>query len=72
MNGIMENDSLKFDLSGHIDSGNAPAVEAEITALREAQPHSGLILDLKELTYISSAGLRVVLRLRKSWSRRSG
>ena len=65
MNGIMENDTLKIDLSGHIDSGNAPAVEAEITALREAQPHSGLILDLKELTYISSAGLRVVLRLRK-------
>ena len=65
MNGIMENESLKIDLSGHIDSGNAPAVEAEVMTLREAHPHSELILDLKDLKYISSAGLRVVLRLRK-------
>ena len=65
MNGIMEDGKLKIELSGHIDSGNAPEVEAQIMALREEHPHSGLILDLKDLTYISSAGLRVVLRLRK-------
>ena len=65
MNGTMEKDILKLALSGHIDSTNAPAMEAEVMEAREKQPHSGLILDLKELTYISSAGLRVVLRLRK-------
>lgn len=61
----MENGILKAALSGHIDSGNAPAVESELMALREREPHDGMVLDLKELTYISSAGLRVVLRLRK-------
>ena len=65
MNGTMENGILKIALSGHIDSGNAPAVEAELMALREGTPHQGLLLDLRELSYISSAGLRVVLRLRK-------
>lgn len=65
MTGTMEQDTLIISLTGHIDSSNAPAAEEEIMALREAQPHSALTLDLKELTYISSAGLRVVLRLRK-------
>lgn len=65
MNATMENGILKAALSGHIDSGNAPAVESGLMALREREPHDGMVLDLKELTYISSAGLRVVLRLRK-------
>lgn len=65
MNATMENGILKAAISGHIDSGNAPAVESELMALREREPHDGMVLDLKELTYISSAGLRVVLRLRK-------
>ena len=65
MNGMMEGNILKAPLSGHIDSANAPAVEAGIMQLRESCPHEGLILDLKDLTYISSAGLRMVLRLGK-------
>lgn len=65
MNGIMEDNILKAVLSGHIDSANVPAVEAGIMQLREGCPHEGLILDLKDLTYISSAGLRMVLRLGK-------
>ena len=65
MNGTVENNTLKIDLSGHIDSSNAPEVEAEILALREAHPHEDMILDMQDLSYISSAGLRVVLRVRK-------
>ena len=65
MIGTMEKDTLNIALTGHIDSTNAPAVEEEVMALREQHPHSALTLDMKELTYISSAGLRVVLRLRK-------
>ena len=65
MNWTVEKETLTIALSGHIDSGNAPAVEAEIMDIRGNQPHSALVLDLKDLVYISSAGLRVVLRLRK-------
>ena len=65
MNASMEKDTLVIALSGHIDSGNAPAIESEIMQEREKHPHAGLTLDLRDLAYISSAGLRVVLRLRK-------
>ena len=65
MNASMEKDTLVIALSGHIDSGNAPAIESEIMQEREKHPHAGLTLDLRDLAYISSAGLRVVLRLLK-------
>ncbi len=51
-------------MEGRVDSANAAQVEAEITQLRE-MPHSALTLDCSGLQYISSAGLRVVLRLIK-------
>ena len=65
METTLENGILTIALTGHIDSTNAPAAEAEIMSLREQQPHQALVLDLQELAYISSAGLRVILRLRK-------
>lgn len=65
MSETMEQQIMTIALSGHIDSNNAPEVEAQVMAQREARPHQELILDLKELAYISSAGLRVILRLRK-------
>ena len=56
MNASMEKDTLVIALSGHIDSGNAPAIESEIMQEREKHPHAGLTLDLRDLAYISSAG----------------
>ena len=60
-----EQDVLRVALTGRIDSGNAAEVEAEIGVLLARTPRQGLVLDLKELEYMSSAGLRVLLRLRK-------
>ena len=51
---------------GRIDSTNAPQVETDIDSLREEYPHEKVTLDVENLEYISSAGLRVILRLRKS------
>lgn len=58
-------DTLVLFLSGRIDSANAGSVEAEIRAALAERPLLQLVLDAEQLTYISSAGLRIVLRLRK-------
>ena len=66
MNFKTDNETLTVFLSGRIDSSNADAVEKEITDIRNNNAHDGLVLDADALEYISSAGLRVVLRLKKA------
>lgn len=56
---------LTICLLGHIDSSNAGALEQEIQAARAESAAETLLLDAEDLQYISSAGLRVILRLRK-------
>ena len=65
MKSEMKDGALVVFPEGRIDSTNASAVECEIEAIRAANPAEELILDLDALEYISSAGLRVILRLRK-------
>ena len=57
--------ALTVSLSGHIDSANAGAVEEAIAAARSGGAYADVTVDCSELKYISSAGLRVILRLRK-------
>lgn len=66
MRSEIKNNSLVIYLSGRIDSTNADSVEAELNSVRANDPEPDLVLDVEELEYISSAGLRVILRLRKS------
>ena len=56
----------KITLCGRIDSTNAPQVEKDIMGQLEGKELSEVILDAEKLEYISSAGLRVILRLKKS------
>ena len=58
-------DILYIALTGRIDAGNASAVEEELQSIRKANSGLHTVLDAEELSYISSAGLRVILRLRK-------
>ena len=51
---------------GRIDSVNAADAEAEINGYLAENPHDTVVIDADALEYISSAGLRVILRLRKS------
>lgn len=66
VSGHIENGNLVISLSGHIDSSNSEAVEAEITKLRAKNHEGQVILDAKDLEYISSAGLRIILRLSRT------
>ena len=56
----------RLRLCGRIDSANAAQVEASIWKDLGSEKPASLVLDAADLTYISSAGLRVLLHLRKS------
>lgn len=66
LNFNLENGTLTLYPEGHVDSVNAPELEREITAIREANPAGSVVVDCEKLQYISSAGLRVILRLKKA------
>ena len=59
--------NCKAQVSGRIDSGNALQFEKELMDLVPS-PCEGFTLDIEKLTYISSAGLRVLMKLRKACS----
>ena len=56
---------LTIRLQGKIDSLNAPKIEAEINQARRENPADAIILDCEDLEYTTSAGLRVILRLKQ-------
>ena len=58
-------DTLCIGLSGRIDAANAASVEKDIKVARQEHPGLKTVLDAEDLAYISSAGLRILLRLRK-------
>lgn len=62
INGKIENDVAVVDVCGRVDSVSAGQFEK---AVEEMDTVSGIALDFKDLEYISSAGLRVILKLRK-------
>lgn len=62
----VDGDILTISVEGKVDSANAAEVEAQIEqAKAECSPKS-VTVDCEKLAYISSAGLRVILRLRKA------
>lgn len=56
---------LYIALEGRIDASNAQQAEEEIFKIKAENAEKQIILDADKLEYISSAGLRVVLKLRK-------
>ena len=57
--------TLTVYLEGHVDTASAPEVEGAITSLVEELRPARIVLDASRLTYLSSAGLRIVMRLLK-------
>ena len=60
------NQGFLIGLEGRIDSNNAADVEKEILAQLEGKESLPIVIDAEKLEYISSAGLRVILHLRKN------
>ncbi len=61
----MADDIFTIKLHGRIDSSNATAVEEGLLENLKGCTASSVVLDADDLEYISSAGLRIILRLRK-------
>lgn len=62
-----EEDTLVLEFAGKIDSSNAPKLEEEIRQITADAAQSSLILDFDRLKYTTSAGLRVILRLKQQF-----
>ncbi|WP_409200804.1 STAS domain-containing protein [Methanobrevibacter sp. DSM 116169] len=58
-----ENNQLNLKIIGRLDANTAPELEEEIN--NECESITLLVLDLEELMYISSAGLRTILASEK-------
>lgn len=63
-----ENEVLTIKCMGRIDSGNAGAVRDEIKQALDAGGFEKIVVDAENLEYISSAGLRSLLFLKKAFS----
>lgn len=58
-----DNDKVTILLGGRLDTATAPELETEIMKCQNTV--KDLVLDLKDLEYTSSAGLRVILKAQK-------
>ncbi len=61
----IDKDILYIAMEGRIDASNAAEAEEKIFSIKNDNPEKHTVLDADKLEYISSAGLRVILRLRK-------
>lgn len=61
----MEDNKLVIKLEGRIDSNNARETEQEIMRIVEEHKGAEISMDAMGLQYISSAGLRVLMKLQK-------
>ena len=57
-------------LIGRLDTVTAPELEAEISTILPTA--ESLVLDMEKLEYISSAGLRVILKTQKALVQKAG
>ena len=62
-----DGNNLTIALSGRLDTTTAPELEGELKASLDGV--TALIMDCKELEYISSAGLRVLLSAQKTMNK---
>ena len=62
----IQDGTLSFALSGRLDTISAPNLLAFFNQTREAYPTEAVVIDCSHLDYVSSAGLRVLMIMRKA------
>ena len=65
MKHALENNTLTLYLEGELNSFTSEKVEKEIDTLMSNNSFNKVILDLRDLIYISSAGLRIIVRIKQ-------
>ena len=60
-----QNNSVTLKVAGKIDANNAGELFEKLSSLREEHPRGTLNIDIADLEYISSAGLRSLLKIQK-------
>ena len=71
MKNTLENGTLTIFFEGELNSYNSEDVEKEIESIIKANNFKALVLDFENLKYISSAGLRIIVRLKQQCSETS-
>jgi uncharacterized protein (TIGR02172 family) len=61
----IDKDILYIAVEGRVDASNAADAEKKIFEIKNTNPDKHVVLDADKLEYVSSAGLRVILKLRK-------
>jgi anti-anti-sigma factor len=64
--------AIAVGISGRLDANSSPSLQQAFDEMGESLQKTNLTLDLSELEYISSAGLRVLLILQKKMAAAQG
>lgn len=63
----LENGVITLFIIGELSSTNAASVEADMDSTMQGKSFTSVVLDLGSCTYVSSAGLRIVLKLKQKY-----
>lgn len=65
---LVDGDTLTLVINARLDTLTSPALQEEIVNSIEGVKH--LVLDFKDVLYVSSSGLRVILMAQKEMSKK--
>ena len=71
MKNVIENGTLIIYFEGEVNSFNSEEVEREVDEIVSKEGFNEIKIDMTNLRYISSAGLRIIVRLKQRFNETS-
>ena len=65
----VNNKTLTIFLVGQLNSLNYEEIEGKIDQILESETFESIEIDMEELEYISSAGLRIIVKIKKQYDK---